>query len=183
MTCRLRRLREDDLERVRCWRMLPHVTRHIYTDPQITPEQQQAWFERISRSSGDRVWVIEMISELTPIGLLSLADIDPDHRSCSWAYYIGDDAARGKGLAKVLELNIYRYVFEVMGFNRLWCEVLSSNDRVVKLHERFGSRIEGVMRQQVLKNGTFHDVVRMAVLAADWPHIRNKRSFTQIEVE
>lgn len=183
MTCRLRNLCEDDLERVRQWRMAPEVTRHMYTDPEITPEQQQAWFERISRSSRDRVWVIDTVPDHQPVGVLSLSDIDVDHRRCSWAYYLGSEAARGRGLAKVLELNIYRYVFEVLALNSLWCEVLAENNRVVKLHERFGSKVEGILRQHVRKNGTTHDVVRMAVLASDWPQIRDAFTFTTIEIE
>ena len=70
-----------------------------------------------------------------------------------------------------------------MGLNRLWCEVFSSNDRVVSLHERFGSKVEGVLRQHIWKDGESYDVVRMAVLADDWPAIREAHTYTQIEVE
>jgi len=183
MASRLRRIREDDLERVREWRMLPDITRYMYSDPQITPEEQQAWFARIDASPRDRVWIIELTDGDVPVGLLSLNDIDSVHRRACWAYYIAGEEARGKGLAKTLELNIYRYVFEEMGLNRLWCEVLAFNDRVVTLHERFGSKVEGVLRQHIVKNGEKHDVVRMAMLADDWPAIREKFHYDQIEIE
>ena len=183
MACRLRLLDESDLERVRQWRMLPEITRYMYTDPQPTAEQQREWFARIGASSRDRVWIIELVEGAEPVGLMSLTDIDPVHRRACWAYYIASEAARGKGLAKTLELNIYRYVFEVMKFNRLWCEVLAFNDRVVALHERFGSNVEGVLRQHIIKNGEKHDVVRMAVLADEWPAIREKYRFDEIEIE
>ena len=57
------------------------------------------------------------------------------------------------------------------------------NDRVVALHERFGSKVEGVLRQHIIKNGVKHDVVRMAVLADEWPDIREKYRFDEIEIE
>lgn len=183
MACRLRNVREDDLEMVREWRMLPEITRYMYTDPQITAEDQQRWFAHVIASPRDRVWIIELIDGDIPVGLMSLTDIDHTHRRACWAYYIADERARGKGLAKSLEINIYRYVFEQLGFNRLWCEVLAFNDRVVSIHEKFGSKVEGVLRQHICKGGDVHDVVRMAVLADDWPEIQEKFACEQIAIE
>ena len=183
MGCRLRKIREDDLERVREWRMLPEITRYMYTDPQITPEMQRAWFERIAASPHDIVWIIELTDGDVPVGVLSLSDIDRTNRRACWAYYIASAEARGKGLAKTLELNIYRYVFEELELNRLWCEVFSSNDRVVALHERFGSKVEGVLREHIIKDDETYDVVRMAMLASDWPAIRDKYTYETIDIE
>jgi UDP-4-amino-4,6-dideoxy-N-acetyl-beta-L-altrosamine N-acetyltransferase len=183
MSYRLRRLRETDLETVRLWRTSPEVTRYMYSDPEITPEDQRRWFERIEQSPSDRVWIIELLEGPKPVGVLSLSAIDRDHGRCAWAYYLGDTGVRGAGLARSLELNVYAYVFETLGLNKLWCEVLAFNDRVVALHEKFGSRVEGVLRQHIRKHGEWHDVVRMAVLADDWPAIRERFSYTPVDIE
>lgn len=183
MTCRLRRLARSDLEIVMHWRMLPDVTRYMYTDPQLTMEDQARWFERISQSERDRIWIIEIDNPGKPVGVLSLSDIDTVNQRCCWAYYIGSDIARGRGLGKLLECNIYDYVFERLGLNRLWCEVLSSNERVVALHERFGSKVEGVLRQHIRKNGEFLDVVRMAILKTDWVALKPTRHYSVIDIE
>ncbi|MEM9312264.1 MAG: UDP-4-amino-4,6-dideoxy-N-acetyl-beta-L-altrosamine N-acetyltransferase [Pseudomonadota bacterium] len=183
MPCRLRSVREEDLEMVREWRMRPEITRYMYTDPQVSPDDQKAWFERISASLRDRIWIIELIDGEVPVGLLSLSDIDRTHGRACWAYYIADERARGKGLARSLELNIYRYVFERMGLKRLWCEVLAFNERVVAIHEKFGSSVEGVLRKHIHKGDEAHDVVRMAILADEWLSIRNKFDFEAIEIE
>lgn len=183
MTCRLRTLREDDLEMVRRWRMLPEITRYMYTDPQITPADQREWFAHVTASPREQVWIIELVEGAIPVGLLSLSDIDPVHRRCAWAYYIADERARGKGLARSLELNIYAHVFEAMRLDRLWCEVLASNDRVVQIHEKFGSQVEGTLRKHIHKHGESHDVVRMAVLAEEWPALRERFTFERIAIE
>lgn len=183
MSYRLRLVREADLEMVMRWRMLPEVTKYMYTDPQLTIEQQRAWYQRVSASERDRVWIIELVEGLQPIGVLSLSEIDWTNRRCAWAYYIGETSARGIGLAKSLELNVYAYVFETLGLNKLWCEVFAFNDRVVALHEKFGSKVEGVARQHICKNGEYLDVVRMGILKAEWEATRDKWSFTPIEIE
>lgn len=183
MSCRLRLLREDDLERVMLWRMRPEITRFMYTDPQLTIEDQRRWFQSVSRSERDRVWIIELLDGERAVGLLSLSDIDHAQRRCAWAYYIGDEQVRGAGLAKSLELNVYAHVFETLGMNKLWCEVLSFNDRVVALHEKFGSKVEGVLRQHIFKDGQYHDVVRMGILRSEWESLRERFHFTPIEIE
>ncbi|MEM8726023.1 MAG: UDP-4-amino-4,6-dideoxy-N-acetyl-beta-L-altrosamine N-acetyltransferase [Pseudomonadota bacterium] len=179
----MRNVREDDLEMVREWRMLPEITRYMYTDPEISPDDQRAWHAKITASPRDRVWIIELTDGDIPVGLMSLTDIDTTHRRACWAYYIAESRARGKGLAKSLELNIYAYVFEELGLSRLWCEVLAFNDRVVSIHEKFGSAVEGVLRQHIRKGDEVHDVVRMAVLAEDWPAIQEKFAFERIAIE
>ena len=180
MTVKLRRISNDDLDMIRHWRMLPEITKYMYTDPEITPESQRLWHERISASDRDKAWLIQLSESKTDVGLLSLNDIDPVHKRCCWAYYIADDAARGKGLAKSLECNVYDYAFFKLNLNRVWCEVLAFNEKVVKLHELFGCRVEGVLREHVIKGGTRHDVVRMAILRDEWQSIREKFSYTKI---
>ncbi len=183
MTCRLRRIGTRDLEMVRQWRMMPEVTRYMFSDPVITPEEQLAWYERISRSRREVVWIIELTDGELPVGVLSLADIDRIHSRCSWAYYLASPAARGKGLGKLLECNLCDHVFLTMGLHRLWCEVLAFNDRVVKLHERFGSRVEGLLRQHIRKGNEVHDVVRMAILRHEWLEKRDSLNYSQIEID
>jgi UDP-4-amino-4,6-dideoxy-N-acetyl-beta-L-altrosamine N-acetyltransferase len=186
MAHHLRLLREDDLPTVMRWRMSPEITRHMYTDPQLTLEGQRAWFARIRASAQDRVWIIESLPEGAapqPVGLLSLSEIDHHHGRCSWAYYLGEESARGMGLAKALELSLCEYVFETLGLNKLCCEVLASNDRVVALHEKFGSRREGLLREHIFKHGAWHDVVRMGLLRSEWFLVRERFSWTAIPIE
>jgi len=183
MSYRLRLLRESDLALVMQWRMQPEVTKYMYTDPQLTIEGQRRWFDQVRQSGRDIVWVIEQLAGDRPIGLLSLTDIDRRHDRCAWAYYLGETDVRGAGLARSLEMNVYAFVFDTLGLNKLCCEVLSFNDRVVALHEKFGSKVEGVMRQHIRKNGQYHDVVRMGMLRADWPAARERFGLTAVEIE
>lgn len=186
MSYRLRLVRESDLDNVMRWRMLPEVTQYMYTDPVLTLEQQRAWYQRIAVSQRDLVWIIETVGQdgsAQGIGVLSLSEIDRVHQRCAWAYYIGERSARGIGLAKALELSICAYVFDTLSLNKLWCEVFASNDRVVALHQRFGSTIEGVARAHIFKNDQWHDVVRMGLLKSEWAALRDKWNWTTVEIE
>lgn len=183
MACRLRKVRLDDLDRVMHWRMLPEVTRYMYTDPLLTPADQQRWFERVAADPSCRHWIIELMPDPQPVGLLSLTEIDGQHRRCSWAYYIAEPAARGIGLAKTLECNLCDHVFDVLDMNKLCCEVFAFNDKVVELHKRFGSQVEGLRRQHIRKHGEFHDVVLMGLLREDWLALRPTLRYARIDIE
>ena len=156
-------------------------SKYMYTDPDLTLEKQKKWFESVSNDQSCLYWIITVDEE--DVGLINLYDIDNKNKRCGWAYYIANLDFRGKGIAKQLELNLYRFVFEVLEFNKLWCEVFGFNDKVVRLHKIYGSEIEGVLKEHVYKNDEFHDIVKMAVLKSKWPTIKEKYNYDDINIE
>lgn len=177
----LRNIQEADLEKIMNWRMLPEVTKYMYTDPELTIEDQKRWYKRISLDKNCKYWIIQVNN--IDIGLMCLTEIDEKNSRCGWAYYIADTSFRGKGLAGILECNIYDYVFYELKLNKLWCEVLAFNEKVIYIHKKFGSEIEGVLRQHIYKNGQFYDVVIMAILKEKWDNIRKKYDYEKINIE
>ncbi|HHV76125.1 MAG TPA: UDP-4-amino-4,6-dideoxy-N-acetyl-beta-L-altrosamine N-acetyltransferase [Syntrophothermus lipocalidus] len=174
-------LRPEHLEKVMRWRTLPEVTRYMFTDPILTLEQQKKWYERVSHNPSFRYWVINCDNE--DIGVLNLYDLDMTNRRCSWAYYIGENAYQGKGIASILEYNVYEYAFYRLDLNKVWSEVLSWNTRVIEIHQRFGCEIEGILREHVIKNGQKMDVVRLGLLKSKWDKIRAGFTYPTIYIE
>lgn len=181
MSLELRKIKKDDLEKIMNWRMDPDVTKYMYTDPKLNLEKQIEWYEQVVSSSAERYWLI-VIDDIA-IGVLNLTEIDERNRRCSWAYYIGDTSFRGRGIARSLECNIYDYVFEDLGLNKLCCEVFIFNEKVISIHEKFGSEIEGTLKQHIFKNGEFHDVVTMAITKDKWLKIKSDYEYDKILIE
>jgi UDP-4-amino-4,6-dideoxy-N-acetyl-beta-L-altrosamine N-acetyltransferase len=182
MPNKLRKLKEEDQVKIMNWRMLPEVTKYMYTDPELTLADQLLWYKKAVGSSAEKYWIIQL-EDGTDVGLLSLNHIDKKNSQCSWAYYIADTAARGKGLGRILECNIYDYVFDQLNFNKLWCEVFEFNDKVITIHEKFGSKIEGVFKDHICKNGEFYNVVRMAILNSEWTQLKKLHIYELLEIE
>ncbi|MGI4886768.1 MAG: UDP-4-amino-4,6-dideoxy-N-acetyl-beta-L-altrosamine N-acetyltransferase [Janthinobacterium lividum] len=166
----LRPLTADDLELVRTWRNSEAVAQYMYTSAPVSAEQQQAWFARVRADASKEYWVI--VHQGRPVGVANLYAINPDFRSCYWAFYLGDPDLRGSGLGARVEYAVLEHVFEERKLNKLLCEVFVSNDKVVALHEKFGFRREAYFRQHVYKNGAFHDVVGLALLRREWQLLR-----------
>ena len=60
------------------------------------------------------------------------------------------------------------YAFTKWGLHELCCEVLAFNSTVIKLHEKFGFKVEGILREQHKLEDAFIDIFRLGMLAADW---------------
>jgi len=160
----------EDRDRLREWRNLPEISRWMYSDHEISPQEHARWFEAALADPGRIYWVIE--ADGTPVGLANLYDISPKDRKATWAYYLADPSVRGKGIGAYVEYLVIEAVFGQHGLNKLWCEVLSDNKGVVKLHLSFGFRQEALYRAHVWKAGAPCDVVGLGLLAEDWTQIK-----------
>ncbi|HML36322.1 MAG TPA: UDP-4-amino-4,6-dideoxy-N-acetyl-beta-L-altrosamine N-acetyltransferase [Bacillota bacterium] len=178
---KLRKIKEQDLKLIMEWRMLPEVTRYMYTDPKLTIEEQKLWYDEIKKSQIDLYWIIEYDS--IPIGVFSIRSIDKINQRCSWGYYIGASGFKGKGIATVLECNLYDYAFYSLGLNKVCCEVFEFNDKVINIHQKFGAEIEGILKEHIIKNGEKYDVVSMAILKGKWDSIRENYHYEKIAIE
>lgn len=181
MSIRLIKITNNDLELIAKWRMLPEVTAYMYTDPVLTLDGQMKWFDYINNRKDCKYWIIEFNEK--KIGVINLCNIDYYNKRCSWAYYIGDMCFRAKGIGKTLECNIYDYVFNTLNLNKLCCEVFSSNEKVIKLHEIFGSDIEGKLKEHIFKNGAFHDIVIMGISKNKWEQLKANYKYEKIYIE
>ena len=163
-------LTEEDIELVREWRNSPEVSQYMYTEDIITKEQQEKWFKKICKEESCKYWIIKY--DNNKIGVANLADIDRRNSKCFWGFYLGNSNIRGQGIGAKIEYNVLNFVFEEMKLNKLCGEVFSFNEKVVKMHEKFGFRREGYLRSHILKNGKFHDVVIIGLLSSEWDQVK-----------
>jgi UDP-4-amino-4,6-dideoxy-N-acetyl-beta-L-altrosamine N-acetyltransferase len=177
MVIHFRNILEQDLAMILAWRILPEVTMYMYTDVEPDMEKHRRWYRNIGTDPYRADWIINVDGE--DVGVVSIVKIDPVHRRCEWGYYLAAPGVRGKGVGKSVELNILTYLFEKLGLNKLCCEVFAFNEMVVTIHQKYGSKVEGMRRAQIFKNGKFHDIVEMGILKSDWrDNIKNKIEYT-----
>ncbi len=166
----LRAVREDDRARLLAWRNDPAVSAYMYTDHVITSAEHDRWFNGIEANTRAAYWVIEV--DGAPVGVANLADIQREHQRCAWAYYLASPTVRGLGVGSYVEFWMIEHVFGDLGLEKLWCEVLLSNEAVWKLHMTYGFQREALFRRHVVRGGVPHDVVGLGLLASDWPALR-----------
>jgi UDP-4-amino-4,6-dideoxy-N-acetyl-beta-L-altrosamine N-acetyltransferase len=170
MNIKLIDIQKDDIELIRNWRNSEDVSKYMYNDSIITQEQQENWFKYIQNSSTSKYWLIEY--DNVKIGVVNLTGIDKTLQSCYWAFYLGEISSRGAGIGGEIEYTILDYVFNTLKLNKLRCEVFVSNEKVIKMHEKFGFRREAYYREHCLKGEQKLDVVGLAILRSEWEQIQ-----------
>ena len=123
------------------------------------------WINRLKKDDRQIVFVV-LGDEQTPLGVVSVNEIDRLHNKADWAFYL-TESARG-GLGSALELSVIDFVFGALGLEKLNCEVIEGNDAIVKMHEKFLFQEEGFRRSNILKDGKRMGVHFLGLTKDDW---------------
>ena len=181
MNVTVRDIREEDLENIITWRTDPEITRYMNTNPVLTPEGQKKWLSDVQNDPSKRHWMIEAEGE--PCGVIQLIDIDWKNKNTSWGYYVGVRRLRSIRLALSLEMSLYDYVFDALGFEEIHNEAFSLNEGVIKLHQMCGNAIVKVVPGEVEKEGVSYDITHMSITRDKWYELRKTKKYTKIDFD
>jgi RimJ/RimL family protein N-acetyltransferase len=85
--------------------------------------------------------------------------------------YVGADIHPdfwGKGYGFDSYSKFIPYLFNDYGINKISLEVLSTNLRAINLYKKIGFKIEGIKREEILKNNKFIDSIIMSILKKEY---------------
>jgi UDP-4-amino-4,6-dideoxy-N-acetyl-beta-L-altrosamine N-acetyltransferase len=132
----------------------PYFMKFFARQGGITQEQHLGFLKKL-QEKGDLYWIIQNDNE--SIGTVSIYNIDKVNKTAEWGRFIIVENHSAKGVA--VEKMIIKIAFEQLHLNKLYCQCLATNTRVIKLHELLGFETEGVLRQQIYKDGKFIDSI------------------------
>lgn len=161
-----RELEKTDLELLRRWRMLPKITKYLFSDPVITAEGQRQWYKEMKERGSSLFWIFNF--EDVDIGYAALSNIDEETRRGDLNIYIGEADYRGRGLSKKMLQKLEEHAFEILHFHKLCARVFSENYPALMAYLKNGWKIEGVLRDHVFKHDRFYDVYMVALLKEEW---------------
>lgn len=100
----------------------------------------------------------------TPIGIVSLINIDYKNRNAECIIDIGEKDYWGKSYGSEGLNLLLNYSFSEMNLHRVSLKVFSFNERAISLYTRLGFQQEGNSRQSLFRNGEWHDIIHMGIL-------------------
>lgn len=165
---RLRTIDSSELELMLSWRNASTVRQNMYTRHEISLSEHLAWWARIQGRSGQQYFMYEL--QGTPLGVVAFTGIDHSNQNSSWAFYASPESPKGTGSR--MEFLALEYAFTNLGLHKLCCEVLAFNSPVIKLHQKFGFKTEGILREQHMHDGSFVDVYRLGIFSSEWKEQR-----------
>lgn len=156
------------------WRNRDHVREGMFHSRHFTLEEQVPWLQRCIDAEDRFYFIFEFQGR--PIGVFGVYDVDEVQRVGEWVYFMGppfEGLPKGSGAA--MEFIALDTFFGVVGVRRLWGRTLKSNERVWRMHQRFGFQVEGALRQHVLKDGELIDVLCVGLLETEWRQRREEQ--------
>jgi UDP-4-amino-4,6-dideoxy-N-acetyl-beta-L-altrosamine N-acetyltransferase len=155
---------EEQKKEVREVRNQESVRKSMYTEHEIPLNEHLGLVERLRTDTRQIVFVV--LVEGIVSGLVSVNAIDRLHLKSDWAFYL-DENVRG-GLGAALEFSLINFVFTELGLEKLNCEVIETNEAVVRMHKKFGFIEEGFRRENIIKNNARIGVFFLGLTKSDW---------------
>jgi len=160
---------ENNLEKMLMWRNKSENIQYYREYRYLTMQNQKEWFK--NKIVNDDTWqyfcVFPKDKPDLLIGIVGLIYIHPVYKTAEFAITLGDKSYKGKGYGKDMLKTIIRHGFNNLNLNRIWCEVYSNN-AAIDLYRNIGFKDEGMMRQTVFKNGSYHDSYILGMLKQDY---------------
>lgn len=133
-----------------------------------TLEDEEKWFTNQSGVNDKYNFAIETIEEEKYIGGCGINNIDWKNSHVTIGIYIGDQAYWNKGYGSDALKVFIKFIFDEMNIHKIKLEVFAFNIRAIKCYEKCGFKQDGVLREEIFKNGKYYDVWEMSILRDEY---------------
>lgn len=100
------------------------------------------------------------------VGFVIIAGLDNNNRSVEFRRIVIHQ--KGKGYGRLAIQEIKRLCFEELNCHRLWLDVLEINSRARNLYQSEGFKEEGMLRDGILKDDKFLNLIIMSMLENEY---------------
>ncbi len=163
----LRALDAEHVQRTLKWVNDPAVTTFTGTVFPIGEGENETYWREVQKDHRRASFAVETLDG-KHIGNVELRNIDWVSRNAETVVYIGDPEYRGKGYGNEMLAALFDFAFHRLNLHRLHSRVFSYNKPAAKMAEWCGYKQEGLMRQQLFRDGEYHDVIIFGALRVDY---------------
>lgn len=134
----------------------------------VSEAYEKKWVENAIFNSKDVRLAICLSENDKYIGNVYMTDLDETNRSCQSHILIGDKEYWGQGYAKEALLKAIEYMFKERNINRIQAVILESNKQSLRMHQKCGYKVEGLLRKSVFKSGQYQNQYILSILREDY---------------
>ena len=105
------------------------------------------------------------------IGFIAFDSLNWTDRDAYVAIGIGEDAFWSKGYGSDAMRVMLRYGFSELNLHRISLTVFDQNPRGIRSYEKCGFKVEGRIRDFLLRDGKRSDMLHMGILRQEWERL------------
>lgn len=170
----LRPVTREDLPHFVRWFADPDVIRTLTRMFPPSLEEEEEWFKKQGSEPSRVMWSLEVEEGGTPalVGNAGIFGIDWIHRHGTTGLAIGNKEYWGRGIATEAMRLRTAYAFRVLNLHKLSSNHIEGNIGSRRAQEHSGYRQCGVRRQDLFRDGQWHNIVMMEVLRSEWEELQ-----------
>ena len=162
------RLESEESEIIRSWRNDERTRRWLYQNSEIDALEHARFMRTLQSTTTKGYWLAFKAD--SPLGVVSLTQFSSAHKRAYLGIYT-DPNRQGEGLGKGLMEALIWLAFEQFSLHALRLEVLEANTPALRLYEGLGFVREGILRDYLLRDRVYHDVIIMSLINPKSPDL------------
>jgi len=147
-------------EMVLTWRNSERIRKWMYTDHVISKDEHQKFLVDLENNNNAFYWLVKMWNNY--IGVVYFLRVGFRNRNTYFGIY-ANPQSKILGVGIKLDMLAIRLAFDYAGFHSLKLEVIEDNKHVIELHKKMGFVEEGKLKDFVLKDNIWKNVVVMGI--------------------
>lgn len=167
----LRPLSERDVDDILAWVNDREVVGNLasFSGKPFTREDELAYVRAMQASEVDRVYTVLAADDGRYLGQVGIHQIFWRSKVGRLSAIIGNKAEWGHGYGSAAIASLLDVAFGAEQLHKVWLMVFSTNQRSLRTYARLGFQVEGTLREEYFHEAGWHDMVRMSMLAGEWP--------------
>ena len=157
---RLRRAGLDDLDYIM---KLEYDPANL---PFIVPFDRAFHTKLIEEGKAAMDVIVEECSSGDPVGYLMINGLTSEAREIEWTHVIIDRKGQGYG-HEAMQL-LKAWAFTELNFHRAWLDCKDYTERALHLYESEGMQREGLIRETLLTDGDYENLVVLGILDREY---------------
>ena len=160
----LRPMQVEDTDLILSWRNADIVKKNFIYQKDLTREQHLNWIhEKVEKGEVIQFIVCDKETD-KPLGSTYLQHFEREHHKAEWGIFLAEEAC-GKGIGSQAAELTKKYAFEVCKLHKVFGRILAFNEASIRIQQKAGFQKEAYLKDDVLINGKYQDVILMAALS------------------
>ena len=152
-------LSKEELEMIRKWRNHKEVRKWMYSDHIISKEEHLSYINKLKKDNKNYSWLVK--KEDNGLGVLNFHRVDLKNKHAYFGQYSNPEKSV-PGLGWIVDKIAIKLAFNIIGLHTLKLEALADN-KILQIHKKVGFQKEGRLKDYILKNNEWKDVVVMGL--------------------
>ena len=167
---RLRTFTEGDVLKAYSFMNDYEVIKNVNADaifPTSLDEEEKFIFSEQEKYNLCYDFAIETLESMEFIGCCSVKDTNFKDRTCGIGIIIGNKDYWGKSYGEDAIRVLLKFIFNELNFRKVKLSVFDFNKRAINCYKKIGFIREGILKQEIYREGQYHDVINMAIFKND----------------